>query len=235
MTALAARAAHPQPSATSGSGTVDDFFARVETRQHAAWPAGRPDLHWHLLFDVDTIDRELVTPYRAITHRPGLAPVPARWLHLTLLHGGPIAEYRRGEIDAITELVHRECASIEPLDLTVDRPCVGRVAIECPARPGAPARRLWELTARVDAEVTGHRFPMIPATYYPHLTLAYGTRRELHQAGADRAALKRDLSDHPGQPVTLRATQLSLVAQVHNRQHITWTPMATVPLGTSAG
>lgn len=231
MTALATQPAHPQPPATSG--TVDDFFRRVETRQHA-WPAGRPDLHWHLLFDVGTVGRELVTSYRAITHRPGLAPVSARWVHMTVLHGGPVAEYRRGELDAITKRVHQRCVGIEPFDLTIDRPSVGRVAIECPARPGAPARRLWELTAQSDAAVTGGRFPLIPATYYPHLSLAYGMQGESHQRGADRAALKRDLSDHPGESVTLRATHLSLVAQVHDRRHITWTPIATVPLAGPA-
>src|SRR5690606_9761135 len=143
--------------------------------------------------------------------------------HLTVLHGGPVDEYRPGEIEAITQRVRDRCAGIEPFSLTFDRPTVGRVALECPARPGAPARRLWEVTARVDHEVTGGRFPLIPADYYPHISLAYGTPGESHPTGADRTALKRALSDHPGEPVTLRADRLCLVSQVHDRQHITWT------------
>jgi hypothetical protein len=75
---------------------------------------------------------------------------------------------------------------------------------------------------------------LIPADYYPHVSLAYGTPGESHQAGADRTALKRVLSDLPGEPVTLRADRLCLVSQVHDRRHITWTHLATIPLGAEA-
>lgn len=225
--------ARPHVGCVVGGSTIADFFQQVESRS-TPWPAGRVDLHWHALFPAEVVDRQLVAPYREITHRPGLAPVPARWVHLTVLHAGPLADYRDGEVDAIVQRVRDRCAGIEPFELVVDRPVVGRVAIECQARPGAPARRLWEMTARVDADVTGGRFPRLPADYYPHVSLAYGTSGESHQTGADRVALKRDLSDHPGEPVTLTVDQLVLVAQVHDRRHITWTPMATAPLGRSA-
>ncbi|SOD67088.1 2'-5' RNA ligase superfamily protein [Streptomyces zhaozhouensis] len=209
------------------TSTVADFFGEIETRHHA-WPAGRADLHWHLLFDPATTEQHLVEPYRAITHHPGLAPVPARWLHLTVLHAGPVANYQPDELAHVTKLVADECASLKPFDLLIDRPSVGRVAIECAARPGAPARRLWELTSNVDAAVTGGRNPLIPNTYYPHLSLAYGTAGP-HRA--TRTTLKAILSDLPGGPVTLRATHLSLVAQSHDRHHITWTPITNIPLG----
>ncbi|MFE7570676.1 2'-5' RNA ligase family protein [Streptomyces sp. NPDC057539] len=70
-----------------------------------------------------------------VTHRAGLAPVEARWVHTTVMHGGPVEKYKDGEIDAVTERVRQECASIEPFDLTFDRPAIGRVAVECAARP----------------------------------------------------------------------------------------------------
>lgn len=205
---------------------IGDFFHTVETRRHA-WPAGRADLHWHLLFEEQVVRESLVEPYRAITHRPGLAPVPARWVHCTVLHGGPVDQYRDGEITEITERVAKECQTITSFDLTFDRPGIGTVAVECAARPGAPARRLWELTARADADVTGGRFPLIPAVYAPHISLAYGTAGPIR---ADRRGLKAALSDQPGEPVVLRATRLCLVAQSHDRRHITWTPIAQVAL-----
>ncbi|GAA2720675.1 MULTISPECIES: 2'-5' RNA ligase family protein [Streptomyces] len=205
---------------------VNDFFAGVESRRNA-WPAGRADLHWHLLFDTTAVHQKLVEPYRAITHRPGLAPVAAPWLHCTVLHAGPVAEYREQQIADIVERVAKECADVAAFDLTFDRPGVGSVAVECAARPGEPARRLWEITARVDAEATGGRHPLVPAVYYPHVSLAYGTAGDVR---ADRRELKRALSDHPGEPVVLRADRLCLVAQSHDRRHITWTPIAEVAL-----
>ncbi|TGB15509.1 2'-5' RNA ligase family protein [Streptomyces sp. MZ04] len=207
---------------------VNNFFHTVESRRHA-WPVRRADLHWHLLFDEQVVRDALVEPYRAITHRPGLAPVPARWAHCTVLHGGPVDQYRDGEITEITERVAKECQNqmILSFDLAFDRPSVGTVALECSARPGEPARRLWELTARVDAEVTGGRFPLTPAVYAPHVSIAYGTAGPIR---ADRRELKAALSDQPGEPVVLRATRLCLVAQSHNRRHITWDSLAEIAL-----
>ncbi|WP_382033480.1 2'-5' RNA ligase family protein [Streptomyces aurantiacus] len=191
------------------------------------WPAGRADLHWHLLFDPQVLDEALVRPYRELTHRPGLAPVAARWMHTTVMHGGPVAAYTSTEIDTIVDRVRAACESIAPFDLVFDRPTIGTVGIEFPARPGAPARHLWELTTRVDAEVTAARFPLLPSAYYPHLTGAYGVAGPQR---ADRREMKVLLSDHPGEPVTLRAQKLSLVAQWHDRRHITWEHLADVPL-----
>ncbi|WP_327233641.1 2'-5' RNA ligase family protein [Streptomyces sp. NBC_01317] len=198
-------------------------------RRAYGWPAGRADLHWHVLFDPAVVQERLVVPYREITHRAGVAPVEARWVHATVMHGGPVERYEAGEIGAITERVRQEAADIEPFDLVLDRPTISRLGVECTARAGAPARRLWELTTRIDAEVTGARFPTIPSVYYPHLSLAYGVAGEER---ADRRAMKAAMPDldPPGEPVVLRAERMSLVAQSHDRQFITWNHLADVPL-----
>jgi hypothetical protein len=44
------------------AASINDFFAEVESRQHA-WPAGREDLHWHLLHDTTLVAEQLVLPY----------------------------------------------------------------------------------------------------------------------------------------------------------------------------
>lgn len=206
---------------------MEDFYGEAERRRQNAWPAGRVDLHWHVLFDPKVMDAALVQPYREVTHRPGLSAVDARWLHLTVLHAGPVDRYRAGEIDSVVARVREACGAIAPFDVTIDRPVVSRVAVECAVRPGAPMRRLWELTSCIDAEVTGSRFPQIPAGYYPHLALAYGVGGPVR---ADRLAMNIRLSDLPGEPVQLRAERLSLVAQSHDRQHITWERLADIEL-----
>ncbi|WP_372412603.1 2'-5' RNA ligase family protein [Streptomyces luteireticuli] len=210
---------------------MDSFFDEVTNRRYP-YPAFRKDLHWHLTVDTALIHRKLVDPYRELTHRPGIAPVEAQWAHITLLHGQPLDDLAPGQAEKIAEIVTGECEQIAPFDVTLDRPSVGRVAIECPGRPGAPARRLWDLTARAGAEVTQDNFPRIPASYYPHLSLGYGSPTPTQRA--DRAELKAWLSDCPYGPVTLRITSLSLVAQWHTGQYIHWDHLATIPLAGEA-
>ncbi|MFC6136499.1 MULTISPECIES: 2'-5' RNA ligase family protein [Streptomyces] len=209
---------------------MDDFFERVLTRTQA-WPLGRSDLHWHILHDPTVVEEKLSGPYRELTSRPGLGRVEAQWLHTTLMHGGPMDEYKPGEVEAIIERVAEQCASISPFELTYERPAIGNVAVELAAHPGREARRLWEITTNVDAEVTGGRFPRMPSAYYPHASLAYGV------AGSerpDRLTMKVLLSDHPGGPVTLPVDRISLVAQRHDARFITWTHIADVRLGTAS-
>lgn len=205
---------------------MEDFFAEVEQRKHA-WPAYRRDLHWHGLFNVEDVRRELTDPYHDLTHRPGLEPVAPQWLHLTVLHSGPEQEATPDEVAQIVEGVRNRCAQVAPFDVTFDRPAVGRVAIECMARPGAAARELWKLTYEATTAVVGDRWPLIPDGYYPHSSLAYAGATH---SEADRRAMKIWLSDNGPGPVTLRLEKLSLVAQWHDHRTITWEHIADVPL-----
>ncbi|WP_414167194.1 2'-5' RNA ligase family protein [Streptoverticillium reticulum] len=207
---------------------MENFFDEVERRAHA-WPAGRRDLHWHALFDLEDVRRALTDPYRDLTHREGLEPVAPEWVHMTVLHSGPEQDATAEEIEKITELVRRRCAAVEPIEITFGRPTVGRVAIECPGRPGAPVRRLWQLAYEATTEVVGNRWPLIPQGFYPHATLAYAGA-EAHKA--DRRAMKIWLSDHGPEAVTLRADRLSLVSQWHDGARIVWDHIEDIPLGS---
>ncbi|ATM24693.1 hypothetical protein SMD44_p10194 (plasmid) [Streptomyces alboflavus] len=202
-----------------------DFFHGVTTRTNS-WPPGRRDLHWHLIPDAATVRTHLSGPYSSIIHRPGLGPVAPQWAHVTVLHSGPVEEFLPGEVEAVTERVRRCLVSMPPIELTFDRPSVGGVAVECAGRPGAAARRLWEVTAAATAAVVGDRFPLIPAQFYPHLSLAYGTGG----AVADRREMKALLSDRPGEPLTMRFDQLSRVEQWHDMRSIRWSNRLDLPL-----
>lgn len=206
---------------------MEDFFARIETRTHP-WPAGRRDLHWHLLpADVDQ-GRQLIDDYGEVVHYPGLEMVPPRWLHVTVLHAGPRDETSDEEITEITKRVRAAVAGTGPIELTFARPSVGNVAIERAARPGEPARLLWEKVWKATTSVVGEdRCPLLSDTYYPHTSIAYAG----HDAGnADRGGLKALLSDTPGDEVTLSFPALTLVSQWHSHARIVWAPLATVPL-----
>ncbi|WP_181785316.1 2'-5' RNA ligase family protein [Streptomyces phytophilus] len=205
---------------------VKDFFDAVESREHA-WPAGREDLHWHLL-PQPSVSQALTEGYQAAASLPGMAPVAPEWIHITVQHGAPMAAYREGEVEAIKTGVAERARAMQPVEVTLARPAFGTVALECGGHPGEPARRVWEMACAVHEEVTGHRFPRIPALSYPHASLAYGTSQA---PLLNRAQAKVVLSDLPGDPVALRLDTLTLVAQSHDRRYITWRELASVKLG----
>ncbi|MFE5669103.1 2'-5' RNA ligase family protein [Streptomyces niveus] len=208
---------------------MKDFFESVETRPTAPWPAGRRDLHWHLLppSTEQTVDA-LLGPYGDLIRYPGMEMVLPKWLHVTVLHAGPHAEASDEEIAQMTALVREAVAGTGPVSLTFSRPSVGTVAIERAARPGAAARALWDATWSATEQVVGERWQLLPEIYNPHMTIAYAGADADH---ADRAAMKSELSDINAGEVTLEFPTLSLVSQRHNHKRITWELLATVPLG----
>ena len=200
----------------------------MENRAIAPWPAGRRDLHWHLL-PKTVADREaLAGPYRELARQPGLEPVDDEWLHVTVLHCGPHQDATAGEIQEIATRVREAVAGGGPVELTFARPQVGSVALERAARPGVATRRLWDVTRTATTEVVGERWPLQPAAaYYPHVSLAYaGSQASL----ADRGVLKQLLSDIDAGEVTLVFSSLSLVSQWHDGRRIVWDSLVTVPL-----
>ncbi|MFI1649317.1 2'-5' RNA ligase family protein [Streptomyces avidinii] len=199
---------------------MENFFAGLTDR----WPAGRPDYHWHILFDPELVREQLVEPYRALTRREGLAAIEPEWFHVTLLHSAPVADVERHEIDAIADRVGRQCASVAPFELTLGKPTVGREGIACDGCPAAVTRRLWQITARSTDSVTRGRFPTVPAVHRPHGTLAYGV------AAVDGQPMTAWLSCQDIPPATLPVSSISLVAQVHDRWSITWEHILDVPL-----
>ncbi|MGW1022080.1 2'-5' RNA ligase family protein [Streptomyces niveus] len=207
---------------------MQDFFEAVENRGNR-WPAGRRDLHWHLLppSTQDTVDA-LLGPYGDLIRTPGMEMVLPRWMHVTVLHAGPHASASDDEVAQMVGLVREAVAGTGPVTLTFSRPSIGTVAIERAARPGAAARALWDATWAATTAVVGERWELLPEIYQPHLTIAYAGADAAH---ADRAEMKASLSDIDAGEVTMAFPELTLVSQWHDHRRITWEPLATVALG----
>jgi 2'-5' RNA ligase len=203
---------------------LESFFASIQGR----WPAGRVDYHWHVLPDTSITAAQLHAPYRELTHRPGIAPVAPQRMHVTLLHVGPFADITVAEMTAITHGVRERCRTIAAFDLTFDRPDVGSVAVECLARPGRPAEELWRITAEESRAVLGDRFPTVLDHYYAHASIGYAT------GSVDQRPMRAWLTDHDIPPATVPVSRISLVAQSHNGQRITWNHILDIPLTAPA-
>lgn len=205
---------------------MDSFFDRVEQ----AWPAGRRDLHWHVL-PAALEAMTLAKPYTGLTVTRGLHRVIPEWMHCTVLHaiGADVdTDPAVGAgIDLLVADVTRRVAAVEPFTLTFGRPDIGQVAIEAPGWPGRPHRTLAEHVMAAHRELWGDAHRLSPSRF-PHMSLAYAGK------GADAIdshGLKAQLSDIQGaQTADVYVDRLHLVAQSHDGATITWQPLAEVPL-----
>ncbi|MFI8515938.1 2'-5' RNA ligase family protein [Streptomyces sp. NPDC085460] len=199
---------------------MESFFQRVS----GFWPAGRRDLHWHILPTLQEA-AALAAPYEGI-YRPGLVRVPLQWQHCTLLHAVGLAP-EDVDTDALVADARGRLAAVEPFTLTFDRPSVGTVAVEISGWPGRPAADLVDTLTQATLR-TGAACRIAPSAS-PHTSIAYtGAGAE----ALERAELAAALAGIDG-PLssTVHVDRVHLVAQWHDGAHIQWEQIATVPLG----
>lgn len=202
---------------------MESFFERVGV----VWPPGRRDLHWHVLPTQEEA-AALAAPYREIT-APGLHRVPAGGMHCTLLHAVGLGRSDVA-VDELLQDVRSAAQTVQPFALTFDRPSVGAMAVEISGWPGAPFAALVDLVTEA-MNRTKATFAAAPSRY-PHISLGYtGDGADALNAVTLRTAIASIDGPVSG---TVLADRIHLVEQWHDGRHITWTPIAEIPLGARA-
>jgi 2'-5' RNA ligase len=199
---------------------VEDFFATIEE----LWPAGREDYHWHLLPGSELVRDRNARSYLQIIQQPGLAPVAAEFMHVTVQHLAPVSDITGSQLDHITEMVRDRCSQMAPFAVTVGRAEAWEHGIVCPVRPGYLLANLWQVTTSAFKDVTGNRFAVRPAVFHPHLSLAYATSH------VDSGQVRAWLADCDAPEVAVPVTAVVLAAQRHDRHQITFRILDQVPL-----
>jgi 2'-5' RNA ligase len=167
---------------------------------------------------------QLVLQYRELLHQPGLAPVRAEWMHLTLQHLAPSEQVSGAELGRMVRLVRGRCGGIAPFTVTVGRAEAWETSVVCPVRPAHLLRFLREVITEVSREAAVGRFSADEASYTPHLTLAYAV------AQVDSEPVREWIAGCDAAEKTLHVTRLVLVAQRHDRREITWRVIDEVAL-----
>lgn len=144
------------------------------------WRPGRLTYTWHLTFETAPALHRLADAYReALQHLPGLHPVPARWLHLTMQNVGYTDQISDTQLTATTDAVHRHLADLAPFEVTFHRPHVLREAIVLPPAPSEPVHVLYTRIREALTAVLGpHAVPTSPEQtrgYRPHVSVAYSS------------------------------------------------------------
>ncbi|MFF1505541.1 2'-5' RNA ligase family protein, partial [Streptomyces sp. NPDC058316] len=162
---------------------MENFFERVGR----VWPAGRRDLHWHILPTPDEA-RALTAPYKGLAP-PGLQSVPLQGMHCTLLHTVGLSS-SDVDTDALLTDVSGFARTVRPFTLTFDRPAAGNVAVEISGWPGRPFTEIVDALTQAMVR-TGAPFTAAPSRY-PHLSVAYASDGA---EDVDTVALKAALAD----------------------------------------
>ena len=198
-----------------------DFFAAVGNR----WPAKTDHYHWLVLPEPRLI-RQYIRQYRDAASRPGLAFVRSAWSHITVQHLAPVSQLPWDEVTRITQIVRRQCACIEPFQVTAGPPRIDPGGIICPVG-GPRLQDLWDTVVDAGLKITGNRFEVRPDPYIPHLTLAYA------YGDVDDERTLRHLAGLPAATLDIPVTKVSLVAQQHDGQEVTWRVIEHIPLGST--
>ena len=203
---------------------------------------GRIALTWHLTFEnVPALAGHVATYQRALADLPGLNPVPAGWLHLTVQAVGYTDEVPAPMVAAIVESVRARVADLPGFALVFHRPEIFGEAIAIRAIPQAPVQRLRTAIRAGIGDVLGDdavaTAPEQTHGFVPHVTIAYShVQADATPYAAALAALVMPAVSVPVTDVALIRQERQLASHWLYR----WTTEATATLGstndnTSAG
>lgn len=183
---------------------------------------------WHVLLGGQPAVRAIaVNAQQRLAGFDGLHMTPMRWLHMTVLRAGTVAEIDQ---DAMQEMLTRassRLSTIKPVTVTLSRVFYHPEAIVLGVSPASALRPMFEAARAATREVTGAcgvaGSPGAASSWTPHLTLCYSTTEQ--PAAPVIAALGKAL---PACEVTI--DQLSLVVQNGPEPLWDWHPVGTAYL-----
>ncbi|MDZ5447072.1 2'-5' RNA ligase family protein [Micromonospora sp. 4G57] len=207
-----------------------DAYQRLpELVEHWYWrPGWRPDRSfytWHVTFEGQTALHDLVTSLQKELALPGLDPVPLDGLHLTMQGLGFTDEVHQQDLVRIIDEARNRCAALASIELTLgpvdpDAEGIGLLV--------APWNAVEELRLTI-RDAVGSVWTTVPEAadgFRPHVTIAYSGDSVPTQPIRARLVEVRDLT-----PVTVRITEVPLIALRREDRVYRWDTVATVRLG----
>ncbi|MFF0340127.1 2'-5' RNA ligase family protein [Kribbella sp. NPDC004875] len=190
------------------------------------WRPGRSFYTWHIVFPEDTVLLELHTAYqRLVESLPGITPVPARWLHLTLQGVGFVDKVPTADLRPIVEAARQRLELFKPFEIRIG-PAV--VDVESLQLPVTPVDRMRRLRAQLRAAITDvwgpESVPALPELD-PHISLGYW-----NQVAPAEPLIQRTRALGGGSRTT-ELTDVSLIVLNRDHEQYEWSTYATVPLG----
>ncbi len=197
-----------------------DFF-----KKHP-WGVGQIDWHFLVIFDKQPQIKELAEAYKPLLQHPGLyPPIPAQWLHATLLRVGSIEIISEESMEEVAQLIQKRSRDLTVPELTLDSPWVWSGSVCLSVNPGEPMKNLFKIIEAATTEVLKDKAPT-PEKFVPHVTLAYP--RDTN----DDEGIEKQLKQAQVDPMKFVPTELCLVKQRQTPPYYQWEVITRIPLSS---
>jgi 2'-5' RNA ligase len=182
---------------------------------------------WHFTFEDQPAVGELAAAYQdRLAGLPGLDPVPARWLHLTVQDVGFTDEVADRDVAALAEAARGRLASSAPARVTIGP---AEAVTESLVLKVSPAAALSAIRAGLRAaisDVMPYSSLIGSLQWWPHISVAYSS------ANLPAAPYETALAGHTGSAeVLLDTVRLIVLGRDHHQYE--WVTRDAIPLGGS--
>jgi 2'-5' RNA ligase len=190
------------------------------------WRPGRSFYTWHVVFPEDSVVTEVHAAYQHLVESlPGITPVPAQWLHLTVQGVGFTDKVPRPDLEQIIEATRRRLEHFRPFEIKLGSAVVDVESLQLPVEPVDRMRRLRAQLRAAITDVWGRdSVPALPELD-PHISLGYWNQV------APAAPLEQRVKALGGGVATTELTGVTLIELNRDHNRYEWTTYATVPLG----
>lgn len=195
--------------------------------ERPGWEAGRRSYHWIVRFDERPAVQRLAERCQArLGNLETLDLVPVGSLHLTVQRVSFTDEITSSQALAVAAAASERCASIRPFAATVG-PLTGSAnSVFLNVGPHWPFHLLRQAVVAATAHVRGaEAVPDHPATFDPHVSIAYNRRPTVAKPVIAQVATARSIPS-----VTVQVETVSLVELRRDGHTYLWRQIAAVPL-----
>jgi hypothetical protein len=193
-----------------------------------AYKPGQVNWNFNLIFDDQSMVAYMAKQYANIIQHPGLySPIPALWLHSTILAVGPTDGYTEAEMLEVAVKLQQSLAVISLPEFSFDSWWLWGGNVVLHISPDDEFTKLYNHVVTALSSVVGpDRTTHTPhGNFIAHTAMAYSkTHHKEHEVHEQLAA-------HPIKPVKFKATHLPLTRQWPTEGHYEWEVVRDIKIG----
>jgi len=190
------------------------------------WAETRTDWNFNILFNDQPQVANYARQFHDALNHPGLyQPVPAEWLHSTVLRVGFLEDFTEAEMLEVAKRLGSKFAAIKMPEFLLGQwwmwggnPCVHFT-------PEDPMNEVFKILVRELSEVVGRDRLAKELKFTPHITLAYSKTYD------DEKGVFRQLQTVDAEAVPVSIKKVSLIKQRVENHYYLWEVVKEIELG----